>query len=128
MARPQGRQKSIELRLQGKTYSEIKKTLGLSKSTLSDWLSKYPLTTNQLALLQKQISNNKDLAIEKYRITMRRKRETRLQKTYELQKNTLLPLSQRELAIAGIFLYWGEGQKRMNGPIGINNTDYCSQI
>lgn len=123
MARVLDRQRAIELRRQGKTYSEIRRLIEISKSTLSDWLSKYPLTEAQLSLLEKSVKKNKNLAIERYRNTMRSKREKRLQNTYELQKKTLLPLSIKELAIAGLFLYWGEGQKRMNGPLGINNTD-----
>ena len=31
----------IKLRLQGASYSQIKKQLGVSKSTLSGWLKKY---------------------------------------------------------------------------------------
>lgn len=123
MARIQDRQKAIELRLLGKTYSEIRRELSLPKSTLSDWLTKYPLSENQLKLLQKSIKKNKELAIEKYRNTMRLKREKRLRETYIVQSKELLPLTKRELEIAGYFLYWGEGQKRFNGPVGINNTD-----
>lgn len=123
MARVKLRQQAIDLRKLGKTYSEIRRELGLPKSTLSDWLSKYPLTIDQLKLLNKTIKNNKDLSREKYRTTMSFRRESRLKKTYETQKKSLLPLSKRELAIAGLFLYWGEGQKRMSGYIGISNTN-----
>lgn len=123
MTHVQLRQRAIELRKLGKTYSEIRRELKLSKSTLSDWLSKYPLTTVQLELLKKTIKNNKDIAREKYIITMRSRREERLRKTYKTQKNNILPLSKKELLIAGLFLYWGEGQKRLPGYIGISNTN-----
>lgn len=123
MTRLKDRQKAIELRMLGKTYSEIKRELGLPKSTLSDWLSRHPLTEGQLKLLGEKIKKNKELAIEKYRNTMHAKREKRLRETYDNQKKLVLPLSRKELETAGLFLYWGEGQKRMNGPIGINNTD-----
>ena len=123
MARAQERQKAITLRKHGKTYSDIRRILDIPKSTLSDWLSTYPLTNKQLKLIKKQGRKNKELAIERFRTTMRLKRDARLQKTYEDAKRNILPLSQRELQIAGMFLYWGEGQKRMNGPVSINNTD-----
>ena len=32
-------------------------------------------------------------------------------------------MTQREIELAGLFLYWGEGAKRINGPIALNNTD-----
>lgn len=123
MARVIDRQKTIELRKQGKTYSEIRKELGIPKSTLSDWLSKYPLTDEQIKLLERTKSKNKHLSIEKVRLTKQRKREARLNAVYEDQKNYWTFLNQRELELAGIFLYWGEGGKRLNGQICLNNTD-----
>ncbi|MCL5439198.1 MAG: helix-turn-helix domain-containing protein [Patescibacteria group bacterium] len=123
MTRIIDRQKAIRLRKQGKTYSEIKKELKISKSTLSDWLSNFYLTNEQLKLLEKSIKRKKELAIEKYRGTMHSKRETRLEKIYDIQKRTILPLLKKELDIAGLFLYWGEGNKNLQGPVSINNTD-----
>jgi len=117
------RQKAISLRKQGKTYGEIKRELQIPKSTLSEWLSKFPLSQKQLKLLEKSVRRNKDLAVEKIRLTKRKKREARLKEIYIAQKKNLLPLSKKELEIAGLFLYWGEGQKSARSQIGINNTD-----
>ena len=116
-------QKAIELRKQGMTYSEIRQILGASKSTLSYWLSSYPLTETQFKNLQKKIKYRKYLAIEKIRLTKLRKRESRLENTYKNEKKTWLPLSHRELYLAGLFLYWGEGVKNIKAAIGLNNTD-----
>ncbi len=123
MARIKDRQLAIELRKQGKTYSEIRKELSISKSTLSDWLSKLPLTSEQIKNIEKSRKNNKFLGIEKIRITKQNKREARIKKTYENQRTYWGKLSKRELELAGIFLYWGEGAKNMKGPISVNNTD-----
>lgn len=123
MARVKLRQKAIELRQKGKTYSEIRRELKVPKSTLSDWLRKYPLTSEQIILLEKTRKKNKYLAIEKIRIAKQKKRDARILAAYEENKKKFLPLTERELVLAGMFLYWGEGQKRLNGPIGINNTD-----
>ena len=123
MARIKDRQLAIELRKQGKTYSEIRKELSISKSTLSDWLSNLPLTSQQIKYLEKSKKNNRALGIEKIRLTKQRKREGRIKVTYENQKVYWGKLSKRELEIAGIFLYWGEGNKRLNGSVSLNNTD-----
>ncbi|MCL5090887.1 MAG: helix-turn-helix domain-containing protein [Patescibacteria group bacterium] len=123
MTRFADRQEAIKLRKQGRTYSEIKKELGIPKSTLSDWLSGFYLTDEQIRLVQKRTQKNKELAIERYRITMRLKRETRLQEIYEIQKKISLPLSERELKIAGLFLYWGEGKKSLESSVSVSNTD-----
>ena len=123
MTRVLDRQKAVVFRKQGKTYSEIKQSLGVSKSTLSYWLSNYPLTSGQLRKLKEKIKNKKYLAIEKTRLTKLQKRDMRLKDTYQEEKRKWLPLSKRELFIAGLFLYWGEGIKNIKAAIGVNNTD-----
>lgn len=123
MSRIKDRQVAIDLRKQGKTYSEIRKELNISKSTLSDWLSKLPLTSEQFEQLEKSKKNNRVLGIEKIRLTKQKKREERIKAVYENQKVYWGKLSRRELELAGIFLYWGEGNKRLNGSVSLNNTD-----
>lgn len=123
MSRIKDRQEAIELRKKGKTYSEIREELNISKSTLSEWLSKLPLTSEQIKNLEKSKKNNRVLGIEKIRLTKQKKREARIKAIYENQKVYWGKLSKRELEIAGIFLYWGEGNKRLNGSVSLNNTD-----
>lgn len=123
MARPKLRQKAIELRKKGRTFSEIKESLGVSKSTLSYWLGKYPLTQEQMAKLERNIKKRKFLAIEKIRNTKAKKRQQRLNKVYIEEKTKMLPLTTKELYLSGLFLYWGEGVKGLNTTIGLNNTD-----
>lgn len=123
MTRIIDRRKVIELRKQGATYSDIRARLNISKSTLSDWLRSYPLTKKQINLLEKSKTRNKKLAIERFRSTMQMKREKRLSALFKQGKKRWISLTRRELELAGIFLYWGEGNKRLNGPISLNNTD-----
>jgi len=123
MARIKDRQKAIELRKQGKTYSEIKRKLGIPKSTLSNWLSRYPLTEKQLKLLEKTVRRNKEIGVERCRLTKQRKRDLRIKSFYEEERKKFIPLSRRELYLAGLFLYWGEGTKGLKFPISLNNTD-----
>jgi len=123
MARFKDRQKAIELRELGKTYTEIRKELNISKSTLSDWLSKYPLENKVLVILQKKKEHSRQLAIEKTRIVKKKKREARLKSMYVYERKYWRRISKRELEIAGLFLYWGEGNKRVNGSVSLNNTD-----
>lgn len=82
MARTEDRRKAIELRLQGKSYSEIRKELGLSKGTLSDWLQKYPLTSEQIGKLKEKIP----LRIEHYRQTCAARRQAKEHVVYN-EKN-----------------------------------------
>lgn len=113
------RTKAIQLRKEGKSYSEIKKVVNVSKSTLCLWLKNITLTEKQVL----RISNKKEKAVERFRKTMRLKREKRLLSYYENQKKKCLPFTNKELFIAGMFLYWGEGNKASTHTISVSNTD-----
>lgn len=119
LARVLDKQKAYELRKLGKSYSEIKAELGISKSTLSGWLWEYPLTKEQIDSLR----GKNPRRIERFRETMRLKREKRFREIYLSEQKSLLPLSRKEVLIAGLFLYWGEGSKLLNGSSRLNNTD-----
>ena len=123
MARIEDRRKAIELRKSGKTYSEIRRGLDIPKSTLSNWLSKYPLTKEQLSSIKRATKRNKEIATEKCRFTKQKKREQRLAKVYSRQKKNLLPLSLKEIYLAGLFLYCGEGSKSLKRAVSLSNTD-----
>lgn len=111
--------KAILLRKQRKSYSQIKAMLGVSKSTLSEWLRGFPLTREEINNLRA----NSEARIERYRQTMQRKRLARFEQCLAEQKRAYVPLTRREVFIAGLFLYWGEGNKASRCTIGLNNTD-----
>lgn len=119
MAKLKEQQEAIRLRQQGLSYREIRLQIPVSKGTLSLWLRNYPLSRKQLQRLKDQ----RHSGIEKFRETMRKKREARLTQTYQEQKQKWLPLSDNELFLAGLFLYWGEGSKADRHLISISNTD-----
>jgi hypothetical protein len=123
MARIKDRQKVILLRKSGKTYGEIKRELGISKSTLSNWLSKYPLSEKELFAVKESVDRNKDIAVERCRLTKQKKREKRILGVYNSEKKKHLPLSSKEIYVAGLFLYWGEGSKNIKGSVSLSNTD-----
>jgi len=107
------------MRMEGKSYSDILDKVRVSKSTLSRWLQEIPLSPDAI----KKLNSVKIMKIERYRNTMNRQREEKLRNYYENAKNTIFPLSPKELYIAGLFLYWGEGSKTVRHTVSINNTD-----
>lgn len=113
------RRKVIELRKQGKSYSDILKIVKVSKSSISLWLRDIPLTEKQ----KSKLNDRRKRAVETYRETMKNKRNKRLFNYYIEQKNKLVPLTDREIYIAGLFLYLGEGNKVSRNSIVITNTD-----
>jgi orotate phosphoribosyltransferase-like protein len=52
MAHRELKQRAIELRQKGYSYSQIKAELGLSKSTLSNWLYDMPLSEERIKYIQ----------------------------------------------------------------------------
>lgn len=113
------KRKVIELRRNGKSYSEIRNLVSVSKSSLSLWLRNIPLTNDQVG----RIKSKKAQAVEKFRETMKLKRQKRLQEYYKEQSKIYLPMTERELYYAGLFLYWGEGNKASRNTVSISNTD-----
>jgi hypothetical protein len=79
---------------------------------LSLWLRNYPLYEERIKELQKKGWKRSEASRERFRNTMRRKKEERLREFYEEQKKLLFPFSKREFFLAGLFLYWGEGVKK----------------
>lgn len=119
MTRFADRNRAIQLRKQEKSYSQIKKILNVSKGTLSVWLQDYPLSQEKI----RELRDWNEQRIEKFRETMRRKREHRLRQVYDAEKSFLIPLNKRELYIAGLLLYWGEGLKAGSAEVSLSNTN-----
>jgi hypothetical protein len=119
MARFLDHNKALILRKEGKSYSQIKKLLNVSKGTLSVWLKNYPLTKGRI----RELRDWNEARIEKYRETMKRKREFRLNTYYREQKKIIFPLTKKEIYIAGLFLYLGEGTKSKITELSISNTN-----
>ncbi|OGZ72601.1 MAG: hypothetical protein A2908_03610 [Candidatus Staskawiczbacteria bacterium RIFCSPLOWO2_01_FULL_38_12b] len=99
--------KAIELRRQGFSYSEILKQIPVAKSSLSLWLRSV-----KLAKRQTQRLTEKRLAA-----VIRggaRKRDQRIILTKQIKdkaRDEIGILSKRELWLIGIALYWAEGSK-----------------
>ncbi|MEK7093536.1 MAG: hypothetical protein AAB927_03580 [Patescibacteria group bacterium] len=119
MARHKDRAAARTLRKQGKSYSEIKESLGVSKSTLSGWLRDMPLSEKRIRELR-ALSPRR---IERFRETMRKKRDLHLADSYSKAARDIGTLSKRDIFIAGLHLYWGEGTKSAPGRVAIANTD-----
>lgn len=114
------RRKAIQLRRQGRPYSEIRKRVSVSKSTLSYWLRGIELTEKQKKRIGKDWVARR---VETYRDTV--KRRTERMETQQLMeaKKSLGKVTKRDLLIAGLFLYLGEGTKHGRWTVAIANSD-----
>lgn len=117
------KEKAIELRKKGFSYSEILKEISVAKSTLSLWLKDVGLSS-----VQKQRLTDKKLAAMRrgsekvHLLRMDRWNKIKIQASSEINK-----LSKEERWLLGIALYWAEGSKeKENGhstPIKFSNSD-----
>ena len=89
------REQAIKLRLEGHTFGQIRRKLGVAKSTLSGWLKNLCLSEEQISILSNNKNLSRDLAIEKYRITRTNQRLGRIKTILAEQEKTLLPLTER---------------------------------
>jgi hypothetical protein len=110
------KKKAIEIRRLGYSYSYIQKRLGVSKSTLSDWLSELPYKRNQETI--NIISRARLLANE----AQRAKKRKSLLDAKELAIKDIGKFTKRDLFMFGIGLYTGEGSKTGN-LIRVVNSD-----
>ncbi|MFE4798464.1 hypothetical protein ACFRFL_26135 [Streptomyces sp. NPDC056708] len=100
------RDKARELRLQGMTYDQIQVELGCSKSSISLWVRDLPKpvrsrTAVEQARLAGRMRWDHELAV----------RDTERQRIKHAAKQEIGALTERELFLIGVGLYWSEGSK-----------------
>lgn len=113
------KEKAIKMRIRGMSYSQIREKIKVSKSTLSIWLEPYPLTVDRI----RELRDFNPIRIEKSRNTKLKNRQEKLQKIYKIASEEIGVISKRDLFIAGLFLYWGEGTKSARDVVAFTNTD-----
>lgn len=118
------RQKAVSLRInEHLSYSEIRKRLGVPKSTLCYWLKEFPLSKERILELQQQGWKKSEAKIERFRAAMREKREMKDQSVYLKYIKEFDHLPGTCFLISGLMLYLGEGNKSNYSEINIANTD-----
>ncbi|MEU1216552.1 hypothetical protein ABZ424_29940 [Streptomyces sp. NPDC005790] len=100
------RAKARELRLQGMTYDQIQVELGCSKSSISLWVRDLPKpersrSAAEQARLAGRMRWDHELAV----------RDEKRQQTKAAAKAEIGDLTDRELLLIGVGLYWSEGTK-----------------
>lgn len=114
MAKSLERLKARELRQQGMSVKSIAKSIGISKSSVSLWTRDIILSVEQLEKLkQREIVGREKGSLNGALVQkMRRLKQTEDEKTNGIQ--ALQSLTEREFFIAGIALYWAEGNKKID--------------
>lgn len=112
--------KAIRLRKGGKSYGEILKQLSVSKSTLSLWLRDIELTEKQKSLLLKGRQKSRYAGAK----AKQRQRIERTKQIIEESKREVKRFWNDPLFLAGLMLYWAEGDKSDNTEnVKFSNSD-----
>lgn len=123
MAKFKKRLQAITLRKKGYSIKSISEKLDVSKGSVSIWCRDIILTEKQKNILR----DNMIKAGHKGRMIgaeiNRKKREDNIAFFREFGKNEIGQISRRDLLIAGIALYWGEGSKSDKTSLAFVNSD-----
>lgn len=121
------KRQAIALRLQGKSYNEIRSLLNVrSKGTISSWLKNLKLPPSAKLKLRKNIEKAHVRGFLRFNIdrTLRIKKENKTALSHG--KASIGSVTKRELMLIGVALYWGEGTKslaRSNWSLSFANSD-----
>ncbi len=116
--------KALKLRKSGKSYNFISDSLKISKSTVSYWLKDFSWSKeikDKLNQKQRQESRRKIRLMNAGR--KKKLKENYIRAAQEAGKE-FLSLKRNRLFVAGVVIYWGEGDRVIkNGQIRISNAD-----
>lgn len=114
---------AINLRRKGKSYNEIRKELGIPKSTLNSWFQglrwsqfvKKNLSEKALRLSTKRMRKIAKANKERWLKWRKQYRDEAVKEFPQLKSNPLFT--------AGLMLYWGEGDGNLKNDTRLSNID-----
>ncbi|TSC88011.1 MAG: Uncharacterized protein G01um10147_242 [Microgenomates group bacterium Gr01-1014_7] len=114
--------RALILRGKGKSIKQIARILGVSVSIVSVWCRGVRLTDKQIENLKRRkirIRHLRKLARQSHLEKVKR-----VQKLFQIAKAEVGPLSDREIFLTGLALYWAEGFKSLKeARLGFCNSD-----
>jgi len=91
---------------------------------VSSWCRDIPLTSEQIDRLVRKSKTEGLKALLRHAEKARRIRVEKVEEQMEAGRKDVRRLSKRDLFIAGLALYWGEGYKKGNEEFGFTNSDF----
>ena len=114
---------ALSLRKQGFSYVEILKRVPVAKSTLSLWLRSVGLSKKQ----KQRLTEKKLSSMQRGWTKWRNQRINLTERIKKSARRDVRKISERELWLIGIALYWAEGTKQKEHSTGkgvlFNNSD-----
>ena len=118
------KEKAIQLRRQGKSYKKIRTELGIPMATLSDWFKRESWSYDIKIKLASEVSLANPRKLE-LMVRATKQKWQKIHKEWQEKAIKEFPkLKNNPLFIAGLMLYWGEGDKKLeNGQVSLSNSD-----
>lgn len=110
------KRKVTRMRSRGYSYSRIQEVTGIPRSTLSTWLSNMKVELSRSTLLRAEKNKRENIARKKLQKLLE------IEQTRKLARDQLGSISRRDLWVAGVGLYWGEG-KKYKETVAITNSN-----
>ncbi len=114
---------AIELRSEGKSYKAISSLLGIPKSTLSGWFGAEDWSKE----IKERLIKAENEVSKVHMQDLNKVRGENLRQQYRLARDEARKefenLKYNPIFIAGIMLYWGEGDKVNPNGVKLSNTD-----
>lgn len=114
---------ALRLRISGKSYEEISKSLSVAKSTLSNWLSKDKESQKIKNILSSKENKRVAERINKFVAGNKKHWSDRKINIQNDAREKFNSLKNNKLFIAGAMLYWAEGDNKSGNPFRLTNTD-----
>ena len=112
--------RAIQLRKQGKSYSEILKKISVSRSTISLWLQNIKLTRKQKNILLRGRQKSRYAGAK----AQQKKRIEKTKHIIDKAKKEIKKSYKNPLFLSGLMLYWAEGDKsEVAETVKFSNSD-----
>lgn len=120
---PQIKEKARKMREKGVSLGDIARDLGITKSTASFWCKDMILTESAIRKIHTQGKMKSIKGLLRYSESKRKERIERNILQREEGEKKIGNLSERDILMIGLGLYWGEGYKYENGELGFTNSN-----
>lgn len=114
---------AIKLREKGESYNKISQELEIPKTTLSSWFSGLEWSKTIREELSRKANYIAKKRLRVFNKARKQMWEEWREKARQQARNDFSQLVKNPLFIAGIMLYWGEGDSKIKNPFRLSNTD-----
>ncbi len=115
------REKGIRLLKEGFSYNQISSRLIVAKGTINSWFVRLPETDKEKVRkfrIQNWKESNKEKSRKRVKATLAKEEEIQVKAARKVNA-----LSQKDLFLVGISLYWAEGGKKNRYGLQFSNSD-----